>query len=212
MTSKPSILTTAVIVLLSLAGAAHATEWQLAKQKNGVSVWTAPIDTQRVNLYRAETILDHPLNKVLAALREVGRYSEWMSDCHEGRVFAQSDASNYSTYMLWDLPFPFKDREFVQQVSIRELANGVEMSVSPIPDKLPINSKYVRVNSAQIQWVLTSLASNKTKAVQTGYADPAGRLPSSMINRFVENGPYQTMVELRDWLVKQEKLGLQSQR
>jgi hypothetical protein len=84
------------------------------------------------------------------------------------------------------------------------------MSVSPIPDKLPINSKYVRVNSAQIQWVLTSLASNKTKAVQTGYADPAGRLPSSMINRFVDNGPYQTMVELRDWLVKQKKLDQQS--
>lgn len=205
MTSKHSFLLATAVYLLSLVTAVQASEWDLATEEDGISVWTSSIDKQRINSFRAEAVLDHSLTKVLAALRDVDRYSEWMSDCHEGNIFSRTDENNYSSYMRWDLPFPFKDREFVQRVSIEESADRIEMNVSPIPDDLPINSKYVRVRSAQIQWVLTSLGNNKTKTVQTGYADPAGRLPTSITNRFAKTGPYQTMSELRRWLAKQSE-------
>lgn len=206
MTFKQLQLLAIFFLAAATTNFAVAEEWTLAKEKNGVSIWTSAISGQRVNSYRAETTLNEPLEDVLAALRDVNRYSEWMSDCKEGRTFNEEDQHNYSTYMLWDLPFPFKDREFVQQVSITQLPGEVRMRVMPIPTAMPENDKYVRVQSAQIEWLLLSEENNHTKAVQTGYADPAGRLPAGMVNRFVENGPYQTMLELRDWLSKQHKL------
>lgn len=194
------LLQTLLLGFWLLSSTTVAADWEIAKEKNGITVWTSSSDDLPINRFRAETVLDHPITAILSALRDVDRYSEWMSDCREGRVLSSIDDDNYNTYMRWNMPFPFRDREFVQQVQITIGDNNVEMNVSPIPDELPLNEKYVRVRSAQIQWQLSSLKDSQTKVIQTGYANPAGKVPTSMVNRFVESGPYQTMLELKAWL------------
>jgi hypothetical protein len=63
---------------------------------------------------------------------------------------------------------------------------------------LPEQTGLVRVKNAKAQWKFIPITDGKVKAEYELYFDPAGDVPAWVINAFIANGPYESMVKLRE--------------
>ena len=64
------------------------------------------------------------------------------------------------------------------------------------PNHIPLTRGLVRMQIAKGSWLLTPLPEG-TKIVHTYHGDPMIRVPAWLVNRFVVDGPINTLANLR---------------
>ena len=55
----------------------------------------------------------------------------------------------------------------------------------------------IRLAHYEGDWTFQTLANNKVKVSTSGYADPAGSIPLSFVNMFVQQQPYQMLMKMK---------------
>ena len=94
-----------------------------------------------------------------------------------------------------DFPFPLNDRDLVIQGNYRKDSNGrIIIKNKAINDlRVPIKNNVIRITHYEGDWIMTKLGAKQVKVTTSGFADPAGSIPTSFVNTFVEQQPYQML-------------------
>ena len=101
-----------------------------------------------------------------------------------------------------EVPFPFKDRQVVQNSKVTSLANGAfRIDLKSASDALVIDDDYVRMTLATGYWLLTPTPEG-TDLEYSFLADPAGNIPAWLANQFIVDNPLKTIKGLREYLTK----------
>ena len=172
--------------------------WHFHKQEQGVSVYTKPILHSSLDTFKAQVTLDAKLEDIRNTILNYSEYPTWYENYSYGEIIARVSASEFSVRFVIDVPFPFQDRESVNRVVVKESNDRLVIILTSEPDILGSKNDYVRMRVSAGQWVLRQAPNNQIHVELTYHADPELPVPGWLANRFLIDGPIQSLINLRN--------------
>lgn len=87
--------------------------WDLAKEKNGVTVHTRNVEGSELKEFRGKTKVKASLNSILALLEDNPSYTTWLKDCKKSEAIKVLNQKEKYIYILNGVPWPLDDRDFI---------------------------------------------------------------------------------------------------
>jgi len=198
----------AVIIALCLSACKlyAEEEWEKAKEKNGVVVYTRIPEGSEVKEFKAITEIETSLSSLVAAISDIDSLSKWYKNTGETKILRNIHDRKQIYYYEVLVPFPFKNRDMVQEIELQQDAKSkvVTATISNVLDYEVQSKGRVRMPIAQGSWKLTPLGNNKVSVEHQYLADPGGSIPKKIVNMLIVGGPYSSLIKLKGF-IKTEK-------
>lgn len=185
--------------------------WKVISKKDGITL------SQRVNplseyrTYKAETLIDIPLETLIEVLLDVKSYPEWMPGCTSSEIVSvkQVDAviKDYVIHFIWDAMWPVTNRDFVMQTAASVDWNSGRASVTldSIDDSsVPVPEKRFRLRKFYGKYEAWYISRDTTRVCYYNMVDPGGKVGPKLSNTFTKKIPIGMMKGLRR-IAKEEK-------
>lgn len=197
--NKKHIVLATLLSMTSLAASAATDTAKLSLNRNNIKVWTYQTANNPVFQYKAETTFDVPLERAVAVVLDVERTPQWVPYVGKAQVLSRDEKKGeFTLYMVLDFPFPLKDRDVIIKGKVTKNSDGsISIKNNAIQNNYPEQSDIVRLTKYAGDWTFQRLANNKVKVTTSGYADPAGSIPLSFVNMFVQQQPYQMLMKMK---------------
>ncbi|MCY6413064.1 START domain-containing protein [Acinetobacter sp. VNH17] len=196
---KKKHIVAALLSITSLTATAATDTAKLSLNRNNIKVWTYQTENNPIIQYRAETTFDVPLERAVAVVLDVERTPQWVPYVGNAQVLSRDEKKGeFILYMVLDFPFPLKDRDLVIKGKMSKNADGsISIKNNVIQNNYPEQPDVVRLTKYTGDWTFQRVGNNKVKVTTTGYADPAGSIPLSFVNMFVQQQPYQMLMKMK---------------
>lgn len=196
------------VLFTQVAGIAQvdtSSNWKLSKEKNGISIYTRSIEDSKFKEYKANSIIDATPEELVDVLLDVESYVEWMAYIKEVRLLEKEGDNKFYVYAEVKIPWPFENRD---EISLSEVirypdSGIIEIAITLVHDYLPENKGIVRMPSGNGQWIFTPLGNGKTEVYHRFSGDPGGKIPAWIVNMFLVDGPYKTMMGLQEMVIRE---------
>ena len=193
-----------LILVLLAVGFFQQPEWQLKKEKNGISIYTRSVAGSAFDEFKGViTFENSSLEEVLAVISDIKNYTTLYPDCMNPKILKQEGKHNFIHYSQTKGPLTIKDRDCImeQKTVIDKEGKHAKISLKPLPGYIPENKDKVRVRYGGGFWEIEENKSN-VKVIYQFHGEPGGDIPAWLANSFVETQPYQTLLNLRNRLKK----------
>jgi hypothetical protein len=101
------------LLLLASVGS-QASEWELARDRNGIKVWTRDEPGYPIRAFKAVTTVDSSLSGLVNLIMDTERVSEWAYRILRVEVLARDDvAATFVIRTETDFPWPLSNRDVV---------------------------------------------------------------------------------------------------
>jgi hypothetical protein len=189
-----------VIFQGTLCSILHGQEqtWKLTKKKDGISVYSKDIKGSAIRSFKATGLISAELNEILDVLSTPDNFPLWLERCRQVNVL-QDSSSSMLIYMEVSTPFPFSNRDMVQELQFNTQMNQVEIELTSRPEVIPEKGNLVRLETANGYWHLQEM----DKGVMVTFEftlDPGGLIPGWIANIFLVNGPYKNLKSLSEYV------------
>jgi len=165
-------------------------EWKLQKQEDEIRIYTAHQEGTRILAYRIEAFIRGELTEVYHQVIDFQGNKKYLETVKELRVLEKDPDRKVLVYMMFDLPWPFRDRDFVNRMALKIGSDTISLSSSPATGFVEPKEDVVRMKEFSEQWLLIRKNPDTTHLSLRGYADPAGTFPPWLVNRFVVKEPH----------------------
>ena len=187
-----------------LALAPIENQWKLVNEEDDFKVYTrestfSPIHEIKI-LYTATSTLD----KVSITLDNVPNYKNWVYKCVDSKRVSIKNKDDFHYYILTDFPFPLSDRDLVIHTQQTMWPNGKGYSsVSKLfPSEYNKSEDRVRMAYFESKWEVVKVNSTTISIDYRVVADPAGDIPSWLVNMAITKGPVETMRKFKTMIEK----------
>jgi hypothetical protein len=178
---------------------AQASEWTLARDKSDIRVYTKPVTGSALNAVRGVTTVKSSLGKLVTLIRDPSLRPRWDSFCGDSYLFKQISSEEELVYLHSKMPWPVSDRDMLNRVVWQQNPESLVVTMHSVAtsDLLsPIKGR-VRVTRAVNDWTLTPIAGGFVEISTTVHLDPAGPLPSWLLNSLSIESPYDVLKRLK---------------
>jgi ribosome-associated toxin RatA of RatAB toxin-antitoxin module len=180
-------------------------EWELIRSSSNINVYSRSVENESYKELRAVTAFNAPLSNVVAMIKDVEYYPQWVYRCSEARIFRTVSETEFYYYHVTSLPWPFKDRDLVVHVILiyNKTDGSVTAELNSTPGFIPENTDYVRVKVFKASWRINPLEGNQARVMHDIFVDAGVGLPGWIVNRASHEGPYQTIKKMREFSIKE---------
>jgi hypothetical protein len=194
----------ALVVIYAVARAgwkfSGSNEWELWRDRKGVQIYTLKqpgADLERVR-------------GVVTVKSSMSGMVKWLLDddtckdigCTNAKTWGVVDERiRYSTFR-YDLPKPFKPREFVVREHVHQIPSTKEvwLEIGAVPEKLPPNDCCVRVTNMSNTWRLTPVGKGMIEVEYTLNMNEGGFVPDLILNKDRPRYIYSELRKLQKYL------------
>ena len=176
----------------------NESDWKKSLDKDGVVIYTRSIESSKFKETLAKAEMQGTIEKFKEIFLDVDSYKDWMPDCKSAEIIEHSHPNELTYYMKLKVPFPFSNRDIVQQLVIDEAESQVTIILNNCPDKVGLEKKYVRMQKAYGQWLVKNIGDNKVSIRFQYLADPGGDIPSWLVNSFIVKSPHTTILRIKE--------------
>jgi hypothetical protein len=100
--------------LFVFAGVLHAEEqWKLAKDADGIKVYTRPVPGSAANEFKGIADIDAPLEVIIEIFKDIPSYPQWYGLCKEIKLLKHDSENHRVIYFVLKTTGPVKDRDFI---------------------------------------------------------------------------------------------------
>lgn len=187
--------------------AVSASEWQPEIKKNGIDAYSRVVEGTDILEIRAITVVDARMEVIAEVLRDIPANVEWRPKCVECRLLERHNRNAMTTYTRIDLPWPVSDRDVVikADTSINLNTGRVVVSLGSVDHyKAPPPDGNVRITEFFSQYYLEYINREQTGIIFTTRVNPAGSIPTFLVNMFNKRFAYEEMLGLTN-MVKKKK-------
>ena len=186
-----------LVASVEVVRAAEAS-WSLAREENGIVVYTRPVVGSGIREFRGSAVVAASVDSIRALLRDADHFKDWFPNLSESRLLGREGNVAYQYYVL-DLPWPVSDRDNVlrSETTIDSASGRISIQVTAAPDYHPEQPERVRVRRALSQWLLEPVTPGQTRVTFTMHLDPGGGVPQWLINAQVVETPFDALTNMR---------------
>jgi hypothetical protein len=174
-----------------------AQEWELALDKNGITIYTRPTEGSKYKTYKGETTFNLPMDQLYTALIDVENYDKWVYECPESTLLDSKQDKEYTYYSVVSMPWPFDNRDMVTRITVINEGNTIRLKTDLVNDYLPEKEDLVRITAYSEVTTIIKLSDHQTRMIMEGYFEPGGSLPAWLVNMFLSEGPYESLTNLK---------------
>jgi len=200
-----------MMTTVSALAAGQVGEWKKVRESEGIIGWSRTNSLSSVDEVRAEGIINAPVAVVEAILRDTPSMTKYMFMCTDAYSLELTGLKNtkdsYHVYFSQGLPWPFEDRYGLGRIDwmLDKSIPGalyVQCNTVNVPFTPPKKNSF-RMPIGDVTWNLVPVGNNATKLGYRVLADPAGNLPSAVVNMLMKNVGVTTLKNIRK-LAKEE--------
>ena len=198
MNLKYLLLTGTFLFFVSTSSFSQNT-WTLKLDKDGIRVYMQNLENSPFKAIKAVCTVDASLSRLTAVLMDIPGSVDWVYGTKSCVLLKQVSPSEEFYYSEVNLPWPASNRDFIMRVTASqdEKTKVVTVLGENMPTYLPEKKNIVRVHQSYSKWLITPVSPGHVKVEYTLQVDPAGSLPSWMVNMFASHGPYESFKKLR---------------
>ena len=178
-------------------------EWKLSLEKDEISIYTRSIETSNFKEFLAEATMTGSIEEFREIIMGINNYPEWMPDCKSAEIIDHPNPNDVTYHMKLKVPFPFANRDIVQQLVLTEHDNILEIEIINRPLKVKENKKYVRLQRAYGKWSIKQPSEGNISIRFQYFADPGGDIPAWLVNSFVVKNPHITLLNMKEMMAKE---------
>lgn len=190
-------------------------EKYLTLDKDGIKVYVYSHMNSDFWIFKSSTDINASLDSILAVMFDNNSGDMWIDACKKSFVIKNISFNERYHYHVFDIPFPFNDRDFIFHSILKQnlLDKSVTIKMYSAYDYCS-DKQFIKcdeVNQSDLVRVVKSIGvfklepnTNSTKITWIQDSNPAGNLPSWLVNQLVENTPYRTFKNLKK-IVRNEK-------
>lgn len=173
-------------------------KWELAKDKNGIKVYTADDGASKLKSIKVEAVFTGTLQKLVKILRDVKNNKEWVYSTKQAAVIKEINANEILYYSETSLPWPVSNRDIPvrMRLNLNPANNTLKVTASGEPKAYPEQKGIVRIKYFNSSWDVKSDGKNKLTILYFLKMDPSGSVPAQVTNMFISKGPYETFENL----------------
>jgi hypothetical protein len=196
----------AVVLSVFFAVNLHAEEpWKLAKDAEGIKVYTRPVPGSAANEFKGIAEIDAPIEVIVEVFKDIPSFTQWYGFCKEIKLLRHDQENHRVMYFVLKTMGPVKDRDLVMEAfdKFDKQAGTYTIAIDALKEDLvPVQDKYVRMTDLNASYVMNRIDPDKTHVVYTVKADPAGYIPAFISNIIQKDQPFLTLKGLREMVKK----------
>jgi hypothetical protein len=173
--------------------------WALAKEKDGIKIYSRHSDHSKFNDLKIETDLTGSLSQISAILLDVEKYPEWAyatKTCSLVKKISDNELIYYSEIQT---PWPVSNRDFYAhcKVILDSTSRSLKVISVGVKDYLPEKKDLVRIPSSKGTWNISAISDKTLHLEYVLEVNPGGSVPAWVLNLFGTKGPMETFINLK---------------
>jgi hypothetical protein len=196
----------AATCLMAGTAVAQESEWKLRRNSDDLKVYHRKAEHSNINELKIEAVLDGSLSAVVAVLRDVAAYPQWIYKCSHAQRLKPPTETTGLYYSQIEFPWPLSNRDFIARSKMWQdpQTRHVFIEVKSDPRYMPEKNDLVRIEQMTLKYELIPLPGGKVKMLYYLHSDPGGALPAWLVNIALDSGPLNTIKGLREMLRRQD--------
>jgi hypothetical protein len=196
-----------VLLVIFPADSQGQAGWKLKRERNGISIYVREQADSPLKEYKARALFAHPIHQVFDFLSDLERHPEWVFRCMGLTIIEDRGEQKTKFHTTYDIPWPMKDRDLTAETVITHHAGGkkIESLSEDIILDYPVDKGVIRMPRYREWIILEEIDSLNTLFIVEGYADPGGTVPPWLVNMFLVDGIYDSVIKSREILLDQER-------
>jgi hypothetical protein len=178
-------------------------DWNLAREQEGIRIYSLALPDSDFDAFKAVTVLDAPLNNVMAVMADPQSCVEWVHGCAHSEGLDNESFNDRSAYSVNDLPWPAQDRDYVIHIHTRTETAGDEstprkiiLELNAMPEARKKSSGRVRVEHSDTLYQFYEQEDGRTHMTWIQHTEPNGALPSWLVNSLAIDIPFKSLQRL----------------
>ncbi|GKX49865.1 hypothetical protein SOASR029_01740 [Budvicia aquatica] len=185
------------VILLFISLSSHAENWELEMDKEGIRVFLSTPQDSSFKAYRAETIIKALPGAIASILADMSLSCQLMYGCKQARLIKQQ-GYDYWAYSQIKAAWPVSDRDLsIYSHAELEEDGTIVVKVSALPENVPAAKDHIRITKLDGFWKFIPIDSQTTQVIYQVAAEPGGSVPAWLANKFVVDGPFETLKAFR---------------
>lgn len=195
------------ILLFSSLALSDSDGWKLVRDKDGIQVYSKPVEGSSLNAVKGVTTINTSLNRLAYILLTPSIRPKWDEMCSESFLYKSLGEQQSLVYVRNAMPWPVSDRDMLSRVvwSQDQENNSIMITSRGTADLFPIKKGVVRVTEISHDWSLIPKGDGNVEVITQVHLDPAGPIPSWLINTMSVESPYDALRRL-NILVNSEEI------
>ncbi len=176
--------------------------WELAKDKDGIQVYTQKIAGNPLKAYKSVMEVESSLDHAVSTFQNVSLHPKWVYNYKESRIVKRNSEKDYYLYFHIHSPWPVADRDMIVRLQFKQVGKSIVCIQSNAPDLLPIQDGRIRIPVMEANWRFTPQSNGKVEIMQEVKTAPGGAIPKWLANIAVVDAPFQSFSDLKKILEK----------
>ena len=203
-----------VIMFLLLFSYLQGDGWELAKERDGIAVYTRKVEGSPFLAFKGETVVEGSVDALVAILYDIPAAPSWLHQCRFAMTLEEVRFEENYVFHIYDLPFPVSNRQLILHSTLSSTGRGVRLDMheaNTLCDERPNDrckkveaSDLIRIKRSRGYYLFTPLDEKRTKVIWQQHIEPGGSIPGWLANVLVVDVPYISLSNLRE-LVKKDK-------
>ena len=178
--------------------------WKLKKQADGIEIYTSE-GNSKYNSFKGHIVLDNSIHSFVAFLKDIDEYVNWGYKTKEVSLLKKTGDTLQIYHVITQVPFPYKNRDGIYQNKFRWIPESKTLfvDIETLDEYIPKDDNFIRVKGNGF-WKVVVLSSGKLDITFQMQIEPGGNIPAWLVNMFIDNTPYHTLVNLREYIKKEK--------
>ncbi|MBZ2167264.1 START domain-containing protein [Marinobacter sp. F4216] len=177
--------------------AENAKDWKLRQEVGNIRVYTIDQSNSSFKAFKAEALLDTPIENLMAVMINPGSCLEWVHNCTESYAFGEGNFHDRYAYSVNNMPWPVTDRDYVLRIRTQgdEETGEIIMDLNATPNQREEFRDRIRVDRSDTLYRFIPRG-EQTRMVWVQHTDPNGSLPGWLVNSLLVDIPVRSLQAL----------------
>ncbi len=176
-------------------------DWKLIKESEDIKVFTKNENNYKLDTFKANVTVNASISNFVSVLKSIPIFPKWGHNIKSANLLEKSGDTLQIYYSIAKAPFPYKDRDgiYLNRFRWQKERKTLMVDIEVLDDYLALDEKYVRVKGYGY-WDVKEISENEIFVTFSMQIDPGGSIPSWLANMFVDDSPYNTLLNIKTLL------------
>lgn len=180
--------------------------WQPIGDFEGVALYRSVYEIEGLLPFKAVAELNVPYEKIVMALVDAERKSDWAPKLKSTAVHSQISTNRFEYSEYYKTPWPFKDREFLLAGTVEYRHDRIVFAAENSANGAMARKDHLRANIRTLTFEVVPLSANRTEVTFTFSGDLGGWIPAFVKTIIQKKWPVRFIQSLKRYVADNESL------